>query len=103
MRNEHSSAASRRDNCELLAKAKDPTPMPWTPKQHRLFEAVAHDPAIAKSTGIPRAKAAAMASEGIKTSKQSITGKASALGGANSPRPLKLRSLKSTGLINSRL
>lgn len=40
--------------------------MPWTPAQHRLFEAAAHNPAIAKKTGIPQAKAASMASEGIK-------------------------------------
>ena len=40
--------------------------MPWTPAQHRLFEAVAHNPAIAKAKGIPQAKAAQMASEGIK-------------------------------------
>ncbi len=40
--------------------------MPYTVDQHRLFEAAAHDPAIAKSRGIPQAQAATMASEGIK-------------------------------------
>ena len=40
--------------------------MPYTPAQHRLFEAAAHNPAIAKAKGIPQAKAATMASEGIK-------------------------------------
>jgi hypothetical protein len=40
--------------------------MPWTPAQHRLFEAAAHNPAIAKEKGIPQAKAKKMASEGIK-------------------------------------
>lgn len=40
--------------------------MPWSPSQHRLFEAAAHDPAIAKAHGIGQAKAATMASEGIK-------------------------------------
>lgn len=40
--------------------------MPWTPAQHRLFEAAAHDPAIAKRKGIPQQQAATMASEGIK-------------------------------------
>jgi len=40
--------------------------MPWSPSQHRLFEAAAHDPEIAKQKGIPQAKAAKMASEGIK-------------------------------------
>jgi hypothetical protein len=40
--------------------------MPWTPAQHRLFEAAAHDPEIAKRKGIPQNKAAQMASEGIK-------------------------------------
>ncbi len=43
--------------------------MPWNPAQHRLFEAAAHDPSVAKRTGIPQAKAATMASEGIKSSK----------------------------------
>lgn len=42
--------------------------MPWTPKQHRLFQAAAHNPAIAKSAGIPQAKAAKMANEGVKMS-----------------------------------
>lgn len=40
--------------------------MPWSPKQHRLFEAAAHDPEIAKKAGIPKNQAAKMASEGIK-------------------------------------
>lgn len=39
--------------------------MPWNPAQHRLFEAAAHNPEIAKRKGIPQAKAAQMASEGI--------------------------------------
>ena len=41
--------------------------MPWSPKQHRLFEAAAHNPEVSKRTGIPMQKAAQMASEGIKT------------------------------------
>lgn len=40
--------------------------MPWNPAQHRLFEAAAHNPAIAKAKGIPQTKAASMASEGIR-------------------------------------
>ena len=40
--------------------------MPWTPAQHRLFEAAAHDPAIAARKGIPQQKASQMAAEGIK-------------------------------------
>lgn len=40
--------------------------MPWSPRQHRLFEAAANNPAIAKKVGIPQAKAARMAHEGIK-------------------------------------
>lgn len=40
--------------------------MPWTQKQHRLFEAAAHNPEVAKRTGIPQAKAKEMASEGVK-------------------------------------
>lgn len=40
--------------------------MPWTEKQHRLFEAAAHNPDVAKRVGIPVDKAKQMASEGIK-------------------------------------
>ena len=40
--------------------------MPYTPAQHHLFEAAAHNPAIAKDKGIPQQKAAKMASEGVK-------------------------------------
>lgn len=40
--------------------------MPWTPAQHRLFEAAAHNPKIAASHGMSQSKAAQMASEGIK-------------------------------------
>ena len=46
--------------------------MPWTPAQHRLFEAAAHNPAIAKAKGIPTQKAAKMAAEGIKPSPQHL-------------------------------
>ena len=42
------------------------TYMPWTAKQHRLFQAAAHDPSIAKRVGIPQEKAKMMASEGVK-------------------------------------
>lgn len=44
--------------------------MPWTPKQHRLFEAAAHNPAIAQKVGIPQDKAQQMASEGVKKKTQ---------------------------------
>jgi hypothetical protein len=40
--------------------------MPWSPSQHRLFEAAAHDPKISKERGIPQDKARQMASEGIR-------------------------------------
>lgn len=40
--------------------------MPWSPSQHRLFEAAAHNPAVAKKVGIPQQQAAHMASEGVK-------------------------------------
>jgi len=40
--------------------------MPWSAPQHRLFEAAAHDPKIAKERGIPQQQAAKMASEGVK-------------------------------------
>lgn len=49
--------------------------MPWSPAQHRLFEAAAHDPKIAKSKGIPQAKAAQMASEGITKTGAPKTGR----------------------------
>jgi len=42
--------------------------MPYTPAQHRLFEAAAHSPAVAKRVGIPQGQASQMASEGIKKS-----------------------------------
>lgn len=40
--------------------------MPWTPAQHRLFEAAKHDAAIAKAHGMTQQKAGMMADEGIK-------------------------------------
>lgn len=46
--------------------------MPYTPAQHRLFEAAAHNPEIAKSKGIPQQQAAKMASEGVKPNSQSL-------------------------------
>jgi hypothetical protein len=49
--------------------------MPWTPKQHNLFQAAAHNPAIAKSSGIAQADAARMAAEGIKSSSAQETKK----------------------------
>jgi len=42
--------------------------MPYSKKQHALFEAVAHDPKIAKERGISTSKAAVLASEGVKDS-----------------------------------
>ena len=50
--------------------------MPWTPAQHRLFEAAAHNPSVAKHVGIPQGKAAKMAHEGIK---KGMSGKKRAL------------------------
>lgn len=46
--------------------------MPWTPAQHRLFEAAAHNPEVAKRVGIPVDKAKQMASEGIKDKPKKI-------------------------------
>lgn len=43
--------------------------MPWNPAQHRLFEAAAHNPDIAKRKGIPQATAQRLASEGVKPQK----------------------------------
>lgn len=40
--------------------------MPWTPAQHRLFEAAAHNPEIARRKGIKQSDAARMAAEGVK-------------------------------------
>lgn len=40
--------------------------MPWTAKQHRLFEAAAHNPSIARAHGMSQGKAASMAREGVK-------------------------------------
>jgi hypothetical protein len=41
--------------------------MPYTLKQHRLFEAAAHSPSVAQRVGIPQRDAAHMASEGVKS------------------------------------
>lgn len=43
--------------------------MPWSPAQHRLFEAAAHSQEVAKRVGIPMEKAKTMASEGVKKTK----------------------------------
>jgi hypothetical protein len=40
--------------------------MPWSPAQHRLFEAAAHSPSVAKRVGIPQEQASKMAKEGVK-------------------------------------
>jgi hypothetical protein len=46
--------------------------MPWTLQQHKLFEAAAHDPAVAKRVNIPQDKAKQMASEGVKKDPQKL-------------------------------
>jgi hypothetical protein len=40
--------------------------MPWTPAQHRLFAAAAHNPEIARRKGIAQSDARRMMQEGIK-------------------------------------
>jgi hypothetical protein len=40
--------------------------MPWSQKQHNLFEAAAHNPEVAQRVGIPQQKAQEMAHEGVK-------------------------------------
>jgi len=40
--------------------------MPWTAKQLKLFRAAAHNPALAKSSGIKQADAERMSKEGLK-------------------------------------
>lgn len=47
--------------------------MPWTPAQHRLFTAAAHDAKIAKKVGIPQPQAKVMAAEGIAKNPKSRT------------------------------
>jgi hypothetical protein len=46
--------------------------MPYTAKQNRLFQAAAHDPAVAKRVGIAQADAKRMASEGVKNKPQKL-------------------------------
>jgi len=46
--------------------------MPYTNKQHRLFEAAAHNSKVAKRVGIPVEKAKQMASEGVKHNPQTL-------------------------------
>jgi hypothetical protein len=41
--------------------------MPWTPAQHRLFEAAAHNQSVATRSGIPQQTAQKMAKEGAKS------------------------------------
>ncbi len=41
--------------------------MPWNKAQNALFRAAAHNPTIAKSSGIPMKKAKVLESEGVKT------------------------------------
>ncbi|UOF79785.1 hypothetical protein [Caudoviricetes sp.] len=43
--------------------------MPYTEKQHRLFQAAAHDKSIAKKHGMTQAEAKRMAGEGVKKKK----------------------------------
>ena len=40
--------------------------MPYTPKQHKMFEAAAHNPSFAAKVGIPVKTAKKMASEVVK-------------------------------------
>ena len=40
--------------------------MPYNLQQHKLFEAAAHNPKVAKRVGIPQGTAQKMASEGVK-------------------------------------
>jgi hypothetical protein len=40
--------------------------MPYNLQQHKLFEAAAHSPEVAKRVGIPQRTAQKMASEGVK-------------------------------------
>lgn len=43
--------------------------MPYTSKQHKLFEAAANSKSVAKKSGIPQSTAKKMASEGVKQGK----------------------------------
>jgi len=45
--------------------------MPWTQKQHKLFQTAAHSPEFAAKVGIPVGKAREMASEGVKKDSRS--------------------------------
>jgi hypothetical protein len=56
--------------------------MPWSPKQHRLFEAAAHNPAVAQRVGIPVSKAQSMASEGVKNVSRVLASRKSVAKGA---------------------
>jgi hypothetical protein len=46
--------------------------MPYSSAQHRLFEAAAHSPEVAKRTGIPMEQAKKMAHEGVKSKPQKL-------------------------------
>ena len=47
-------------------------PMPYSQQQNRLFQAAAHDPAVAKRVGISVADAKRMAVEGGKNKPQQL-------------------------------
>lgn len=53
--------------------------MPYLLSQHRLFEAAARNPAIARRKGIPQDTAARLASEGVKSESASRARVANAL------------------------
>jgi len=46
--------------------------MPYNLQQHKLFEAAAHDPKVAKRVGIPVNTAKMMAHEGVKPSPKKL-------------------------------
>lgn len=62
----HRTTPSRAPPLALSPATGISLPMPWTPAQHRLFQAAAHNPAIAKQHGMSQSKAATMAAEGVK-------------------------------------
>ena len=45
---------------------------PYNEQQHRLFEAAANSPSVAKRVGIPQEQASIMAKEGIKKDPQKL-------------------------------
>jgi hypothetical protein len=70
LRREIDADIARREREHVKKRSDD---MPYTEQQHKLFEAAAHDPEIAKRKDIPQATAKRLANEGVKGDNSACT------------------------------